>query len=72
MSRDHGCQTAGCPNDFCVITLDCETSETAYHCRGCWLAFTLAVLQQMSEAGLIGDQDKPAETVAVAGPHPVV
>ena len=52
-AREHNCQTPECPNDYVVITVDVESSDTMFHCRGCWLAFALAVAQTMAEAGLL-------------------
>lgn len=54
-SREHNCQTPECLNDYVVITVDVESSDTMFHCRGCWLAFALAVAQTMHEAGLLPD-----------------
>lgn len=57
--RDHGCQTPGCPNDFAVVVVRVDSSETDMLCESCNLAFWLAVLQQAAEQGVIS-LDAPA------------
>lgn len=53
------CQNQECRHPFRFITFDVETSETDFECLACWLAKNLAILQKMSEEGLI---DMGAET----------
>lgn len=65
--REHNCQTPECPNDYVVITVDVESSDTMFHCRGCWLIFAFAVAGAMDEAGLLPTVEPPsAETGAQA------
>jgi hypothetical protein len=52
MRHDHRCQTEACPNDFVIITLNVDTSETNYLCWGCNMAFQIRVIQLMEEQGL--------------------
>lgn len=61
-TRDHGCQTPGCPNDFNVITIRVDDSEINMLCEGCNLAFNLAVLQRLGEQGMLTapDTEPPA------------
>lgn len=64
-SREHNCQTPECPNDYVVITVDVESSDTMFHCRACWLGFAFAVGGAMAEAGLLPVGEPPnAETGA--------
>lgn len=70
--RDHACQTLGCPNDFSIITIRVDDSETMMLCEGCNLSFNLAVLQRLSEQGLLPGLDTPPETVDGQATTPVV
>ena len=61
--HDHNCETPECPNDFAIVEVTIDTSETHFRCLACTQAFWLAVLQAQAERGEIG---AGAETAAAA------
>lgn len=62
--HDHNCETPGCVNDFAVIEVTCDTSESHFRCMACQQAFWLAVLRQLAAQGTLGPD---LETAAPAG-----
>lgn len=59
VTRDHKCQTPQCPNDFSVIMIRVDDSETDMLCETCTLAFWLAVLQKANETGVLPGEGTP-------------
>lgn len=70
--RDHRCQTPGCTNDFSIITIRVDDSETTMFCEGCNLTFNLAVLSKLAQEGMLPGFGEAAGTVDGQATTPVV
>jgi hypothetical protein len=66
VTRDHGCQTPDCPNDFSVILVRVDDSSTDLFCEACHLSFALGILQQLAAAGTLPGLELPGAAVAGA------
>jgi hypothetical protein len=65
VTREHNCQTPGCPNDFEVITVRVSETQTPdFECLKCCMAKWVAVMQQVLGGQASAEHTAPASSGA--------
>lgn len=50
---EFNCQTEDCPNPFRVVSFMVGDSTAQFHCLACWMAWNVAIIEKLTEQGLI-------------------